>query len=211
MNVLAIGAHYDDVEIGCGGSLLRMKDAGYKIHMIVITDSEYYNFDGGLLRSKEQARQEGTSAACTMGVSSIINLGYKAKEVECSFSLIESLNCFIDRIKPNLIFSHWYGDLHKDHYEVARATTIASRHQTNVLLYRSNWYHSNKVFDGRFYVDITDVIERKKDLLRVHKVEYERRGEGWIDFMTSRAMEAGLRIGVEYAEEFEIFKYRMDI
>ncbi len=210
-DVLAIGAHYDDVEIGCGGSLLKLKDAGYKTHVVVVTDSEYFNFDGELLRSKEQARQEGNSAACVLGVSTIVNLGQKTKEVECSFSLIESLNYFIDKIKPNLIFSHWYGDLHKDHYEVAKATMVAARHQTNVLLYRSNWYHSDRVFDGRFYIDITDTIERKKDLLRLHRVEYERRGEEWIDFMASRAMEAGLRIGVTYAEEFEVFKYKKEI
>jgi LmbE family N-acetylglucosaminyl deacetylase len=211
MNILAIGAHYDDIELGCGGSLLRFRDEGHKIHAIVITSSEYTNYDGESYRTMEQARCEGGVALCAMGVSSVVCLGYTPKEVKSNTRLIEDLNTLMDRISPNIIFTHWHGDTHKDHNEVSKASLIAARHYPSVLLYRSNWYHSTTAFNGRFYIDITDTIYKKAELLRLHKVEYERRGEEWIDFMKSRAREAGLRMGTQYAEEFEVFKYRMDI
>lgn len=211
MNILAIGSHYDDIELGCGGSLLKFKARGHKTHMIVITDSEYTNYTGEVYRSKEQARSEGCNAANMLGVSSIMCLGYATKDVICDPTLIESLNFIMDSISPAIVFTHWHGDMHEDHYEVARASLVAARHFPSVLLYRSNWYHTPTSFNGRFYIDIADVVDRKAELLRLHKTEYERRGEAWIDFMRSRALEAGLRIGVPYAEEFEVFKYRMDI
>ncbi len=209
MNILAIGAHYDDIELGCGGSLLKLRDAGHQIHVIVVTTSEYTNYDGSPYRTVEQARYEGVCAANELGVSSIVCLERTTKQVECNTPLVEDLNALIDRISPDIIFTHWHGDTHKDHSAVAKASLIAVRHYPSVLLYRSNWYHSPTIFNGRFYIDISDVIDRKSILLRLHKVEYERRGEEWIDFMKSRAREAGLRMGTQYAEEFEVFKYRM--
>jgi LmbE family N-acetylglucosaminyl deacetylase len=211
MNILAIGAHYDDIEIGCGGSLLKFENAGHKIHMVIITNSEYSNYNGEPYRSAEQARCEGASVACGVGVSSIMCLDYTTKNVKCDTILIETLNIIMDRVLPDIIFTHWHGDMHKDHNEVARASLIAARHYPSILFYRSNWYHSPVTFNGRFYIDITTVIDKKAELLRLHKTEYERRGEEWVDFMKSRAREAGLRMGTQYAEEFEVFKYRMDI
>ena len=211
MNILAIGSHFDDVEIGCGGSLINFRKKGHKIHLIVVTNSEYTNFNGSIIRSKEQALNEGVCAANILGVTSFVNMDYACKTVKCDKSLIEGLNSLIDRVSPDLIFTHWYGDLHEDHYEVARASLVATRHYPCVLTYRSNWYHASSLYNGRFYVDITDTIDAKSNLMRLHEVEYKRRGEAWIDFMRARAKEAGLRIGVPYAEEFEVFKYRMEL
>ena len=211
MNILAIGAHYDDIELGCGGALLKFTNAGHKIHAIVVTSSEYDNYNGTPYRSVEQARDEGVCAANELGVSSIVCLERPCKNVECDTSLIENLNALMDVTSPSIIFTHWHGDIHKDHNAVAKASILAARHYPSILLYRSNWYHSTTVFNGRFYIDITDTIYKKAELLRLHKVEYERRGEEWIDFMKSRAREAGLRMGTQYAEEFEVFKYRMEI
>lgn len=211
MNILAIGAHFDDVEIGCGGSLLKFKENGHKIHIIVITDSEYSNFDGSIIRTKEQALCEGTATATMLGISSFVAMGYRCKEVKCEFPLIEGLNYLINRVDPDLIFTHWTGDLHEDHHEVARASLVAARHYPCVLMYRSNWYHSNETFNGRFYIDITNSMDDKANLMRTHKAEYNKRGEPWIDFMKSRAREAGLRMGIQYAEEFEVFKYKMGV
>jgi LmbE family N-acetylglucosaminyl deacetylase len=211
MEILAIGAHYDDVEIGCGGTILKLGRAGHNVHLLVITDSEYTDGRGNVVRTATQAMDEGTRAAGVMGISSSFNLQYKAKSVISSHKLIEEINNILDDIRPSLIFTHWYGDLHEDHLETARASLVAARHYPKVLMYRSNWYHSSSVFNGRLYVDITDVIEEKCNLLKLHVSEYERRGNVWVDFVVARAQEAGMHLNIPYAEEFEVFKYRMDI
>lgn len=211
MKVLAIGAHFDDVEIGCGGAMLKYRKKGHDTHLLVVTDSEYTNHDGRLIRSAAAALYEGTKSAKRMNVSSFITMGHPSKQVKGDNVLIESLNSVMDKIQPDVIFTHWHGDLHEDHYEIARASLVAARHYPTVLMYRSNWYHSPVGFNGTAHLDITSVIEDKAALMRLHETEYARRGESWVDFMKSRAREAGLRVGVPYAEEYEAFKYKVMI
>lgn len=206
MKILAIGAHYDDVELGCGGTLLKCNKLGYENHVLVITQSEYAKYNGTLLRSKEEASKEGTTS-CKFMRARLWNLMLETKKVECNTELIENIERIVDRINPDIIFTHWYGDLHEDHYEVARASIVATRHYKSVLTYRSNWYHSGVVFDGRIYVDISDEMNDKIKLLKLHETELKRRGDDWIHFMESRAKEAGLRMGVKYAEEFQVIKF----
>ena len=209
MNILAIGAHFDDVEIGCGGAMLKYQRRGHKTHLVVVTDSEYTNHDGRLIRSGAKALYEGSICADKMKVSSFITMGYLCKKVKSDNILIEGLNSIMETTQPDIIFTHWHGDLHEDHYEIARATLVAARHHPTVLMYRSNWYHSHIEFAGRAHTDITSVIDVKSDLMRMHETEYNRRGEAWIDFMRSRSREAGLRVGVPYAEEFEVHKMKV--
>lgn len=211
MKVLAIGSHFDDVELGCGGTIIKYSKKGHDIYILVVTDSEYYTYDGTIIRSKCRAYEEGIAACRRIGIKSLICMNKRAKKVKCDTILIEQLNEHIDVIKPDIIFSHWFADLHEDHYEVARATVVAARHYPSIFFYRSNWYHSTEQFDGRIYVDITDVMEDKLEVLRLHKTEYTRRGEAWLDWAVSRAREAGLRMGIEYAEEFGVLKYKMEI
>ena len=68
MNVLAIGAHYDDIELGAGGSIARHIDEGDNVYMVVVTHSGYTSCDGTVIRSKETASTEGLSAAAALGV-----------------------------------------------------------------------------------------------------------------------------------------------
>ena len=58
MKILAIGAHFDDVEIGCGGTLLKWKDEGHDIVIMTITDSEYTLPSNGFSRTSQIAKTE---------------------------------------------------------------------------------------------------------------------------------------------------------
>ena len=74
-------------------------------------------------------------------------------------------------------------------------------------MYRSNWYHSTLEFRGNFYVDITQWREIKEQAIRAHVTEVDRTGEKWISFFRNEAENAGQRIGVKYAEVFEVVKW----
>ena len=64
MNVLAIGAHFDDVELGCGGSLARHIANNDTVYIYVATDSAYGTYGGNEIRSGETARREGQRSLC---------------------------------------------------------------------------------------------------------------------------------------------------
>lgn len=206
-NVLCIGAHYDDVELACGGSIVKHIEQGDNVTVVVVSSGEYQKYDGGLIRDKEEAKREGKKAMKILGVKDLISLGKESKKIEYGVELIEKLNEIIDNRKIDIVYTHWICDIHQDHQAVGRATINAARHTPTILMYRSNWYSSPELFNGRFYVDISRFIDKKIASIKVHKGELKRRGKKWIDFVKHQNRNSGIEIGVEYAETFEIVKY----
>jgi len=207
MNVLAIGAHFDDVELGCGGALAKHVAKGDKVTVYVATVSGFSNHRNSEIRSNEIAQAEGEAAMRALGVETLICGNFKTLEVE----FVDALNVEILRIveerKIDLVYAHWVGDIHHDHQAVARATLHSSRHVPRLLMYRSNWYHSPLDFRGNFYVDITDSWSKKRDAIMAHASEVERTGRKWLSFFENEAENAGQRIGRRYAEVFEVLKW----
>jgi len=207
MNVLAIGAHFDDVELGCGGTLARHARAGNDVFVYVATVSGFTNHYNQTVRSSEVALAEARQAMKVLGVRDLICGQFRTLEVE----FVDALNVEILRIveekKIDLVLSHWPSDIHHDHQAVGRAAIHGCRHVPRQLLYRSNWYHSIADFRGNFYVDITDTWEAKKLAIQAHASELERTGSKWIGFFENEAENAGQRIGVRYAEVFEVLKW----
>lgn len=207
MNILAIGAHFDDVELGCGGALARHAAAGDAVYVFVATVSGFTNQYDQSVRTSEVAREEAETAMRIIGVKELICGNFKTLEVE----FVDALNIQILRLVEELcidqVYSHWTGDIHHDHQAVARAALHSCRHVRRLLMYRSNWYHSTQDFRGNFYIDITAHWEIKERAIRAHVSEVERTGNRWISFFRNEAENAGQRIGVKYAEVFEIVKW----
>lgn len=206
MNVLAIGAHFDDVELGCGGALARHVTKGDKVYAYIATVSGFANVANEIIRSNEVALAEGKRAMEILDVELICGT-FNTFEVE----FIEALNVEILRIaeekKIDLVYSHWGGDIHHDHQSVAKASIHSCRHVPRMLMYRSNWYHSALEFRGNFYVDITGFIHKKIEAISAHESEMDRTHRKWISFFRNEAKNAGQRIGVKYAEVFELVKW----
>jgi len=209
MNILTVGAHFDDIELGCGGSVAKHLKEGDEVYMLVVTDSGYEDYNGVMLRSKEVALKEGEKAASILGVKrdNLICLEYETKKVKHLVRLIEQINRIIDKQQIDIIYTHWIHDTYQDHSAVGRATLSAARRIPRVLMYKSNWYLSSIPFNANFFVDISSYIEIKIRAIKMHKTEYKKYGQKWIDFIKSRERSNGIKVGVEYAEAFEIVKY----
>ena len=207
MNILAIGAHFDDIELGCGGSLVKHVKNKDKVCMYVVTDSEYEFYDGTIMRTKDVALKEGQNAARILGVDNLICEGLKTKELRYSVDLIEKIDKVIDDLNIDLVYTHWIHDVHQDHFAVGRATLNGARHVPRILMYRSNWYATNAHFNSNFFVDISPYIETKIEAIKAHKTEYQKFGEKWIVFVKHQNRNSGIEMEVEYAEAFEAIKY----
>lgn len=207
MKILAIGAHFDDVELGCGGALASHAVRGDEVYVFVATVSGFANHYDQSVRSSEIARAEAAEAMRILGVKEMFCGDFKTLEVE----FVDGLNIQILRLVEQLgieqVYAHWTGDIHHDHQAVARATLHSCRHVSRLLMYRSNWYHSTLDFRGNFYVDITDHWGAKEQAIRAHRSEMDRTGAKWINFFRNEAENAGQRIGVRYAEVFEVVKW----
>jgi LmbE family N-acetylglucosaminyl deacetylase len=206
MNILAIGAHFDDIELGCGGALARHVANGDKVYAYVATVSGFSNPDNKIIRSNETALQEGKKAMEILGVELICG-NFNTLEVEFCEELNVQIVKIVEEKNIDKVYTHWVGDIHHDHQAVARASLHSCRHVQRMLMYRSNWYHSNLDFKGNFYIDITKYWPTKEKCIRAHASELERTRDKWIEFFKNESKNAGQRIGVEHAEIYEVIKW----
>lgn len=206
MNVLAVGAHFDDIELGCSGTLAKHVKNGDQVTIYVATNSQYANAEGKLIRSGETAKEEGTQAAGIIGAELICG--------SCNslfLEFVEQTNVellkIIEERKIELIYTHWVDDIQHDHINLAKATIHAGRHVPKILMYRSNWYLSAGNFKENYFVDISNTWDVKERAIMAHQSEFGRVGSKWIDYFKRDALNKGLIAGVEYAESFEVVKW----
>lgn len=207
MKVLAIGAHFDDVELGCGGALAKHVAAGDEVYVYVATVSGFTNQYNQTVRSSDIALAEAQAAMKILGVREMICGAFKTLQIEFVDDLNIDILKIIEGKAIDLVYTHWTGDIHHDHQAVSRASLHSCRHVPRMLMYRSNWYHSTFDFRGNFYVDITDYWTAKESAIRAHVSENTRTNEKWVSFFHNEAENAGQRIGVRMAEVFEVVKW----
>lgn len=206
MNVLAIGAHFDDVELGCGGTLAKLVRQGHTVHVYVATQSGYANIDNFPVRSSADALAEGTRAAGILGVH--LHAGtFENFRLQFGDDLNTEVRRWVDSVRADMVFSVGGWGVHSDHWALARATLHAARHVPRVALYRCNWYTSEHPFHGTLYVDITETMDVKIAAIKSYVSEWKRAGEHWVDYFTNLAKCDGFVVGVPLAECFETVRW----
>jgi LmbE family N-acetylglucosaminyl deacetylase len=211
MNVLAVGAHHDDIEIGCGGSLARLARQGHKIFGVTLTNSETHYELRGIHRTRAQATAESARAADVLGLTllSLEGAGCDNGTLTYDVHLMRRLEELMVEHRISVVFSHWRLDLNTDHEAAAKMTIAAARHVPAVLMYRSNWYQPAAPFNGTFFVDVSEVIELKRQSLACYRTEIANRTPAWIESFIDRERCAGFAIGKPYAECFEPVRFEL--
>lgn len=206
MNVLAVGAHFDDIELGCSGTLAKHVKNGDRVIIYVATDSEYSDSQGRLIRSNAIARAEGEKAAAIIGAELICG---KANSLFLEFSEQTNIELvkIIEKERIELIYTHWIDDVQHDHINLAKAVIHAGRHVPRILMYRSNWYISAGNFRENFFVDISETWGIKEMAILAHQSELGRVGNKWMDYFKRQALNNGMIVGAQYAEGFEVIKW----
>lgn len=208
MNVLAIGAHGDDIELGCGGSLARHAIQGDRIFIYMATTSGGINPFGAEIRNSNESLKDAKKATDILGAE-LINGSFPVNQLEFDDTLNSELIKIISEKKIDLMYTHWSGDAHHDHKILALASLHAGRHLNKILMYQSNWYQSDVYFVENFYVDISEMWITKEKLLHCYEAEMKRTNGAWITYNKNRAENYGMVIGVKYAEAFQCVKWIM--
>ncbi|PYS96775.1 MAG: GlcNAc-PI de-N-acetylase [Acidobacteria bacterium] len=164
MNILAIGAHPDDVEFGCGGTLIKYAAKGARIDLLVMTDGAR----GGRARTR---RREQIEAARVLGARRVHWGGYRDTLLPSVRRLIDRMERVMHTLDPDFIFVNFPEDTHQDHREVARAAISATRYTRNVLFYEGP---TTVNFTPTVFIDIGGEIERKIESLRRHRSQVSR-------------------------------------
>ena len=206
-NILAVGAHADDVEIGCGGTVALHAKNSDNVIIVVMAESSYTYYDGKVLRSQEEGKLEEENAAKILGTR-LINLGFKTKEVPYSVESVEAINEIIDKHMIDVIYTHWYHDSHQDHRRTTQAVLSAGRYVKNILMYEPEYPAGRSYwgFHNQYYVDITSTFEIKMEALKQHKSQISKYGNDFLGAVEARARHRGYEIANKYAECFEVLR-----
>lgn len=213
LKLVAIGAHPDDIELACGGTLAKAKENGHEVDMIIVTGSSSKDHNDNYIRTEFQAKGEQSNAAEVLGVKNVHILEFEDMSVPYSKELVSRLDEIINDIQPDVVFTHFVFDTHQDHIHTAQSTLSAARKQNTVLLYEPiNPSGRGYIpFRAQVYFDITNTIDKKLNSLKAHKSQYEKYGENWIESIKARAKFRGFEIGSEYAECFELVRMEVKL
>lgn len=213
MKILAIGAHLDDIEIACGGTLAKAIESGHEIKVVIMSKSGYTNKEGRVQRSDEIAVREGLEALHTLGIEDIEILDFPTKDIPFQSDVVNAIDVRIAAFQPDIIFTHHPFDTHQAHEGVAKATIAAARRMNTVFFYEpiTPSGRSYVAFKPHLYVDIESVLDKKIASLKCHRSEYNKFGaEDWIEGVRCRCGFRGYEIGKKFAEAFEILRLEMN-
>jgi len=196
MNILAIGAHPDDIEFGCGGTLLKYIRSGHNVYLLVMTEGHR----GG---QANQRRTEQKRAAEILKPAEIIWGSYRDTELSPKMNeMVQDIEIILDRIQPHFTFVHYDEDTHQDHRALAKAAVSATRYVKNVLFYEGP---TSQNFSPTVFVDIRETMEEKLQVLLAHQSQVMKtniEGLSIVDISKSTAVFRGISGRVQYAEGF---------
>lgn len=180
MNILAIGAHWDDIELGCGLTLKKLKDMGHNISTIVICSSQYgKNENEGM--KEDEALEFGLNSFRLIGANYISTPKEQNSKLEYNKKIMQTLEELANKNKIDIIFTHWFGDINTDHKATWEISRTAFRNVKNFLMFQSNSYTDNvNIFKPNLYFSYDkDQYSFKEKLLSQYVTEWARRQDRW--------------------------------
>jgi LmbE family N-acetylglucosaminyl deacetylase len=216
--VLVVAPHPDDETLGCGGTLMLLKNKGYQINWLIVTDVFE---DFGFLKKRVETRNDEIKAVAEIyGFDNVIRLGVPTSKVDelTKGELVSKISNVFNEIKPNMIFLPFVNDVHTDHKLIVEAAISCSKwfrypFIEKVLYYETvsetdfNIDTTAAKFSPNVYIDISDYLAGKLDAMKIYESELEDfpfpRSEQTI---MSLAYLRGSQCGAKAAEAFELLR-----
>lgn len=217
--VLGIGAHPDDLEISCGGTLIRFRQQGWKVVMVSVCRGDKNGERKGNESIADVRKREASEAAAVAGAQSVI-LGFPDSEVFSGMDLRNAVVDLIRKVKPDVVITHFPGDYHADHRTVADEVTNSAYIASSMGFKTAHKpvrtipvvYYMETLAGVNFlpaeYVDITQAMDKKLQMLKKHESQFkamkERGGTDILERVVDVARFRGWQSGVRYAEGFKV-------
>jgi N-acetylglucosamine malate deacetylase 1 len=221
IDILAFGAHPDDVELSAAGTLLKHRAAGYSIGIVDLTQGEL-----GSRGTIHTRYEEAAEAAKILGLRDRVNLkmpdGFFTHSEENLRLVIEQIR----RFRPTIVLLNAFSDRHPDHGKgsklVSEACFLAGLNKVKTFWeahpqepHRPRFvYHyiQDRLIEPDFVIDVTEFAEQKFESIKAYKTQFwdpESKepqtpisGEEFFDFLKGRMSGLGRAIGAKYAEGF---------
>ncbi|MGV7105001.1 bacillithiol biosynthesis deacetylase BshB1 [Flavobacterium sp. U410] len=226
LDILAFGAHPDDVELGCAGTLAKEISLGKKVGIIDLTRGEL-----GTRGSAEIRDEEASKAAEILGISVRENLefrdGFFMNDEEHQLEIIK----MIRKYQPEIVLCNAIHDRHIDHGKGSKLVSDAcflsglrkvetqlngetqEAWRPKIVYHYIQWYN----IEPDFVVDISDFMDRKIESVLAYSSQFYDKNskepvtpitsKNFLDSITYRAQDLGRVVGVDFAEGFTTERY----
>ncbi len=222
---LAIFAHPDDPEVGCGGTLARWAAAGAEVHLVIANRGDKGSFDPSTDPDELSAHraEEVERAAAVLGLAAVEHLGYPDGDIENDGALRERLVEIVRRRRPDALIAPdptaiFFGDSyvnHRDHRQLGWAVLdslvpaasplyvpgAGPAHQVGLVLLSGT-------LEADAWVDIDAVLEQKVAAVSCHESRLGEDPALVAELMAHRAAEEGRRAALRHAEGFRRLRFR---
>ena len=163
MVVLAVGAHPDDIEFGCFGTLARLSRET-SIHFIVLSAGE-------LSGPKNKRIQECRESAKLLDAK-VTFFDYPDGGIPVNVEIIDKLRFYVEKIVPHAVFTLYPNDTHQDHRNASKVTISSCGNVDEVLFYEVP--STERDFHPNVFYDVTDYFDLKEKSLRCHKTQRKK-------------------------------------
>lgn len=221
LHVLAFGVHPDDVELGCAGTLLAIKEQGKKVGVIDLTKGEL-----GTRGNAETRKKEAEAAAAALRVDVRENLEMADGFFQQDETHLRKVITSIRKYQPEIILCNALEDRHPDHGRSAKLVADAAflsglvkiETKTDDIV-QEPWrpayvfhYIQDRYLKPDFVFDISPYFEKKMEAVLCYKTQFYNPSLGepetyisspeFLETVKARAVSLGKRVGVKYAEGY---------
>ncbi len=213
VDVLAIGAHPDDIEIGAGGALAELIRRGKSVAVLDLTNGEPTPHGSPEIRKRETEK-----SSSILGVKQRIMLDFKNRELMDSISARKKIAEVYRKLRPEIILMPHWVDAHPDHVQASamgQAARFVAKYTKTKMEGKPHYppkmffyycLHLKKNIEPTFIFDISETLEIKLEALSSYQSQFfasdKKRGEAIIEKTRIRAAFFGDLIGVKYGEPY---------
>ena len=211
LNILAVGSHPDDVELGMGGTILKLTEAGHRVTIVDLTDGEPTP-----LGDSETRKKESVKSSRILGIEERITLDFPNRFLQDEIDARCELAEIIRNFHPDILFAPYWIDAHPDHVAASKICDAARFYgKLTKTEMKGKPFYVNKVYyyiashlkqtiKPSFIVDISKLAEMKMEVIKSYKSQFGPSPENHqsIQWLMHYNRYWGYLIGTQFAEPF---------
>lgn len=220
--ILVIAAHPDDEVLGMGGTIAKLVREGNLVNVLIVTDgsSSQYRDSIDIVKIIEDKKKETWACAQTLGVKNVYYGDQPDMKLDCTphININKVIESIINQLQPDVVYTHFWGDVNMDHQNVYKSTVVAVRPVLGQVVKELYCYRvpsstewtpckPDMMFMPNVFVDITEDAGQKYKAFGKYSTELrEYPHPRSIQYLKELDMARGLEVGQGPTETFVLLR-----